>query len=348
MNHIPRLHGALTRHLKEMALEKQRHGYFGDGMWSAGRTLGRQEWTEGLGMQSETGKLPDHVCGGAFARRNKRKRGARTRKTGGRTKFRGPSLHTGAQTAPNTRGGNRRVQIDASKVGSGSRVDGRNWYPAATSKNNEYKLDDNSTFRKRTQSKEAREMRAKAAMERMVKATRVKPEIKNDQSSSPQESDTDSDTEAENDSETEHDAEEDEAQYTQGWDETIEQRQRRMARFIEQDAHNADVKNEWADLLNDIVNTDKDSAPMSPSHYEPSVLHTTTEHSDHAERMLDPSRAVCGSSKIGLPHSCRGMKEEVNNHRMEQEPEQEDDIVFVKQHTRQPAKSTSHPTEWSE
>lgn len=177
MNHIPKLHGALTRHLKELALAKQSEGYYGDGLWSAGRSLAGGDFVSGLGMQQKQDNLlPEHVCGGAFSRTRagRRTAGSKRRRRSaaapGSRKFKGPSLHTGAQTAANTRGGNRRVQLDVDTTASGTRVDGRNHIPGATAKSAEYKLDSNSTFRKRTQSREARAKRANAALARFAQA----------------------------------------------------------------------------------------------------------------------------------------------------------------------------------
>lgn len=173
MNHIPRLHGALTRHLKELALTKQRQGYYGDGLWSAGRSLANGASVEGRGMGQGQNGLPDHVCGGAFSRARRGGSALKRKRlgggVGGRGKFKGPSLRSGAQTARNTRGGNRRVKLEV--TGGGSRVDGRNDIPTASAKDASYKLDSNSTFRKRTQTKDAREMRAMAAQARFANAT---------------------------------------------------------------------------------------------------------------------------------------------------------------------------------
>ncbi|UZJ52519.1 hypothetical protein CBS101457_001839 [Exobasidium rhododendri] len=180
MNHIPHLHGALTRRLKQLALEKQSQGYFGDGVWSSGRRLEGGGFVSGQGMNHESQDLPQQVCGGAFRRQRAQKPqrrrsgrgggggGTKGAGSGGR-KFKGPSLHTGAQTASNARGGgNRRVKLDVQEKGSGNRVDGKDWTPVATSKSKDYKLDENSTFRKRTQSKDAREKRAAAALARFA------------------------------------------------------------------------------------------------------------------------------------------------------------------------------------
>jgi hypothetical protein len=213
MNHIPHLHGALTRHLKQLALKKQSEGYYGDGLWSSGRQLQDGGFKTGLGMNAAQQNLPENVCGGAFRRsRATRRPGRRSsglRSSSGR-KFKGPSLHTGAQTASNTRGGNRRVKIEVASSSSGSRLDGRDWFPVASAKNKDYKLDENSTFRKRTQSKDAREKRAAAAMARFAALQgastdvnsevkrEIKEEIKRDEEDSVTEEegggDTDSDT----------------------------------------------------------------------------------------------------------------------------------------------------------
>lgn len=187
MNHVPSQHGALTRKLKQMALDKQRQGYFGDGFWSSGRQLAQGFQREGFGMHQRApdDQLPNEVCGGAFRRAAARgggargKRRARSGRASGsekrpRRKFQGPSLHTGAQTSRNLKPGTaaRRVDIRVSATPgatpeSSSRVDGRNPLPTASARDASYKLDDNSTFRKRTQSREAREKRAMAAMARL-------------------------------------------------------------------------------------------------------------------------------------------------------------------------------------
>lgn len=277
MNHIPKLHGALTRQLKELALEKQRQGYFGDGMWSAGRQLEGGGFVSGLGMRQGQENLPEHVCGGAFNKKRLRGSGGRRRRqgTGNRKrKFKGPSLHTGAQTAPNTRGGNRRTELNVAS-GSGNRVDGQDWIPTASAKDSSYKQDLNSTFRKRTQSKDAREKRANAALARFA-AVKVKPEtadtvkveqkpnLSNDKSG-PLDGIFQRDTKEEeydiSESESETESESDDAEYvgndlpesdqhfTQGFEESSEQRKRRMQRF--RDREETQDVDEWRHLLED-------------------------------------------------------------------------------------------------
>ncbi|PWN32130.1 WLM-domain-containing protein [Meira miltonrushii] len=275
MNHIPKLHGALTRQLKELALEKQRQGYFGDGMWSAGRQLEGGGFVSGLGMRQGQQDLPEHVCGGAFNKRRLRGGGGRRRRqgTGNRKrKFQGPSLHTGAQTAPNTKGGNRRTELNVAS-GSGNRVDGQDWIPTASAKDSSYKQDMNSTFRKRTQSKDAREKRASAALARFA-AVKVKPEtsdtikveqrpnLSNDKKGpldgifgrkdvKEEEydiSESESETESEGD-DTDYvgnDLPEDQ-HFTQGFEESSEQRKRRMQRF--RDREETQDEDEWRHLL---------------------------------------------------------------------------------------------------
>lgn len=177
MNHIPSQHGKLDRELRNECRELQFRGYYGDGFWSAGQRLQDNAFVAGSGMNSLQG-LPEYSCGGAFqskpakGRARKRRRtaaGSGSRKRG----FRGPSLHTGAQTAPNTKGG-RRVQTLL--PGQGSRVDGNNHIPTASASNSSYKADANSTFRKRTQTASARELRAQAALRRFegVKTEEIK------------------------------------------------------------------------------------------------------------------------------------------------------------------------------
>lgn len=169
MNHIPSQHGKLDRQLRNECRQLQARGYYGDGFWSAGQRLQDNAFVAGSGINSLQG-LPEYSCGGAFqskpskSRTSKRRRTAATsgsRKPG----FRGPSLHTGAQTAPNTKGGRR---IQAPLPGQGSRVDGQNHLPKASASNSAYKQDVNSTFRKRTQTASARELRAEAAMRRFA------------------------------------------------------------------------------------------------------------------------------------------------------------------------------------
>lgn len=294
MNHIPKLHGALTRQLKEFALEKQRQGYFGDGLWSAGRQLQGGNFVSGLGMRQGREELPEHVCGGAFNKKYLRGRGGggggrhsrRRRGTGGqRRKFQGPSLHTGAQTAPNTKGGNRRIELNVASD-SGNRVDGRDWIPTASAKSSSYKQDPNSTFRKRTQTKDAREQRANAALARFS-AGKVKPEpaitVKDEQKRSHDSvdekgsldsifhsgkmkeekydiSESESETEAESDGgdddETDYDAGNDllesDQLFTQGDEETSEQRRRRMQRFSDrQEVEAGKAEEEWQLLLDE-------------------------------------------------------------------------------------------------
>lgn len=282
MNHIPHLHGALTRQLKQLALVKQKEGYYGDGLWSSGRQLQDGGFKSGLGMNGAQHDLPENVCGGAFRRaratRRPGRRPAGTRSIGGR-KFKGPSLHTGAQTAPNTRGGTRRVKLEVAAGSSGSRLDGKDWFPVANAKSNDYKLDENSTFRKRTQSKDAREKRAAAALARFAalqeSSSRFKSELKQEVKMESEHKDEDSVTEEE-DGDTES---EDEEEYDDGdaWlvgndlheesrpgikkdpvevpctqadaKETPDQRRRRMRRFDERSTAVSKSDNSWVSLL---------------------------------------------------------------------------------------------------
>ncbi|KAJ1034849.1 hypothetical protein NDA13_001103 [Ustilago tritici] len=167
MNHISSQHGKLDTELRNECRELQSRGYYGDGFWSAGQRLEDNAFVTGTGMNSLQG-LPEYSCGGAFKSKPSKSRSRKRRRTaasGSRKRgFRGPSLHTGAQTAPNTRGG-RRVQTTL--PGQGSRVDGNDHLPKATAFNSSYKEDSNSTFRKRTQTATARELRAQAAIRRL-------------------------------------------------------------------------------------------------------------------------------------------------------------------------------------
>jgi hypothetical protein len=266
MNHIPRLHGALTRHLKELALSKQRQGYYGDGLWSAGRSLASGSSVPGLGMRQGLDGLPDHVCGGAFShvrRGSKRIRSNRRAGGGGKRTFRGPSLHTGPQTAANTRGGNRRVKLET--AGQGSRVDGRNDLPTASAKDSSYKQDVNSTFRKRTQTKDARQIRAMAAqsrfaaaaMERYVAAKQEEDDKKSDEAvakgavrTNESTTDEESDQGEEGESGTN---ERDSIPVTQAWHESSEERRNRTQQYYaDMDEEERQIGNdEWDDLLND-------------------------------------------------------------------------------------------------
>ncbi|KAJ1023235.1 hypothetical protein NDA16_003388 [Ustilago loliicola] len=167
MNHIPSQHGKLDKELRNECRQLQTRGYYGDGFWSAGQRLEDNAFVAGNGMNSLQG-LPEYSCGGAFQSKPSKGRSRKRRRTapnGFRKRdFRGPSLHTGAQTAPNTKGG-RRVQT--SLPGQDSRVDGHNHLPKASDFDSSYKADTNSTFRKRTQTASARELRAQAAMRRL-------------------------------------------------------------------------------------------------------------------------------------------------------------------------------------
>lgn len=185
MNHIPSQHGKLDRDLRNACRDLQARGYYGDGFWSAGQRLEDNAFVAGRGMNSLQG-LPEYSCGGAFqskprkGRTNKRRR--TTANSGSRKRgFKGPSLHTGAQTAPNTKGGRR---IQTLLPGQGSRVDGNNHLPTASAFNTSYKADANSTFRKRTQTTSARELRAQAALRRFdaVKIEQVQVKILDEQS----------------------------------------------------------------------------------------------------------------------------------------------------------------------
>ncbi|KAJ9474280.1 DNA-dependent metalloprotease WSS1 [Pseudozyma hubeiensis] len=169
MNHIPTQHGKLDRELRNQCRELQARGYYGDGFWSAGQRLEDNAFVAGSGISSLQG-LPEYSCGGAYRSKSSKGRSRKRRRTAASTRsrgrgFKGPSLHTGAQTAPNTKGG-RRVQ--SSLPGRGSRVDGNNHIPTASALNASYKDDVNSTFRKRTQTASARELRAQAALRRLT------------------------------------------------------------------------------------------------------------------------------------------------------------------------------------
>ncbi|EPQ31430.1 uncharacterized protein PFL1_00765 [Pseudozyma flocculosa PF-1] len=164
MNHVPSLHGKLDRELKQECKDLQSRGYFGDGFWSAGQRLFDNVVVSGAGMNQLEG-LPQYSCGGAYRRQTKRKRtgtgaGSKRKRRG----FKGPSLHTGAQTAANTKGGRR---LNRELPGQGSRVDSLNFIPTASATSKSYKDDPNSTFRKRATSHQARELRAEAAMRRL-------------------------------------------------------------------------------------------------------------------------------------------------------------------------------------
>ncbi|CBQ68703.1 conserved hypothetical protein [Sporisorium reilianum SRZ2] len=168
MNHIPSQHGKLDRELRDHCRQLQARGYYGDGFWSAGQRLEDNAFVAGSGLNSLQG-LPEYSCGGAFQSKPSKARTSKRRRTGAGTGsrkrgFKGPSLHTGAQTAPNTRGGRRN---QASLPGQGSRVDGNNHIPTASALSSSYKDDVNSTFRKRTQTASARELRAQAALRRL-------------------------------------------------------------------------------------------------------------------------------------------------------------------------------------
>lgn len=166
-------HSKLTRDLNAARRELQARGYYGDGFWSRGQRLGDQDWVGGSNSLS-TAELPGNLCGGAWSRR--RRPGAkRPRKhltedqLEKRRKSRAakgqPSLRSGAQTAANverTAGKRRALNLP----GSGSRLDGQDHLPLASAKSDSYKLDPNSTFRKRATTNSARDARAAAAMRR--------------------------------------------------------------------------------------------------------------------------------------------------------------------------------------
>ena len=164
MNHVPSLHGKLDRELRQECKDLQGRGYYGDGFWSAGQRLQDNAFVQGSGMNQLQG-LPQYSCGGAYRNKSKARR---PRRSGAGTKrkrgFQGPSLHTGAQTARNL-GKSRRIGHDL--PGQGTRVDSLNEIPTASAFSKSYKDDPNSTFRKRAQSKAARELRAEAALRRL-------------------------------------------------------------------------------------------------------------------------------------------------------------------------------------
>ncbi|PWN53199.1 WLM-domain-containing protein [Violaceomyces palustris] len=206
MNHIPSLHGKLDRELKQECKDLQARGYFGDGFWSSGQRLKDNAFVAGFGMGQLEG-LPEYSCGGAFrkgrARGGGEKRKRRRKGGGGGTSkkprsggFKGPSLHTGAQTAPNPKSGPGGRRLRKTLPGQGSRVDSLNFLPKASASSDSYREDPNSTFRKRTQSKSAREMRAEAALRRMEA---MKEEAKGKDEHEEGESDTEEEEEEEED-----------------------------------------------------------------------------------------------------------------------------------------------------
>lgn len=167
MNHIPSQHGKLDGELRAECRQLQSRGYYGDGFWSAGQRLENNAFVAGVGMDSLQG-LPEYSCGGAYSSKKKGTKRRRTRTAAtGKRKFKGPSLHTGAQTAPNTKGGGQRRNL-AGMPGQGSRVDTLNFIPKASAQSTSYRSDPNSTFRKRTQTVSARELRAQAALRRFA------------------------------------------------------------------------------------------------------------------------------------------------------------------------------------
>ncbi|TKY89727.1 hypothetical protein EX895_001512 [Sporisorium graminicola] len=185
MNHIPSQHGKLDRELRDHCRQLQARGYYGDGFWSAGQRLEDNAFVAGSGLNSLQG-LPEYSCGGAFQSKPSKSRTRKRRRTaagtGSRKRgFKGPSLHTGAQTAPNTKGARRNQNA---LPGRGSRVDGNNHIPTASAFSSSYKDDANSTFRKRTQTASARELRAQAALRRFnalkPEETETKPKLQGD------------------------------------------------------------------------------------------------------------------------------------------------------------------------
>lgn len=176
-NHSSR-HAAWTKTFSQECRELQAKGYYGDGLWSAGRRLSDAEWFQGSSDLGGTA-VPSSLCGGAWKRGKGKGRvaGGKRKRAGGRagtvapgtTRKKGtPSLHTGAQTARNTEltAGKRRAYV--ALPGAGSRVDGRDYLPKATAKSQDYKLDENSTFRRRANTNAARDLRAAATLRRIT------------------------------------------------------------------------------------------------------------------------------------------------------------------------------------
>lgn len=143
MNHAAG-HTKLTKDLCAGVRQLQSKGYTGDGFWSAGQRIADSDSVAGLSQLHPGCRLPEALCGGASRRSTSGTGRKRVRQTvGGRSSrgFQGPSTHTGAQTA-------RNVELNSGKSakrnrrempGGGGRVDGRDWLPTASAKNDEYR-----------------------------------------------------------------------------------------------------------------------------------------------------------------------------------------------------------------
>ncbi|KIJ25625.1 hypothetical protein M422DRAFT_216668 [Sphaerobolus stellatus SS14] len=151
MNHSAAFHSIRHQLCAEVAA-LQGKGYFGDGLWSAGNRLADSQRV--AGGVSTAQDLPEYTCGGAFSQSRQNALPSRKRQR----RQAGPSLRTGAQTVKQRKAGSRVTSKTAFKdTGSGHVLD------ASVAKGGE-----GSTFRKKANSRKAREERAAAAARRLL------------------------------------------------------------------------------------------------------------------------------------------------------------------------------------
>ncbi|KAH7927924.1 WLM-domain-containing protein [Leucogyrophana mollusca] len=149
MNHGPAFQ-ALWKQLRNEVRALQNKGYYGDGYWSSGTRLADSARVAGQGI--EGGDLPEYMCGGAQSRA----RPTSFRRRRRRAQAAGPSNHSGVQTAKKRKAGSR---VAAETFGSGG--------TALNADTDADHKDYGTGFRKKANSKRAREERAIAAERRL-------------------------------------------------------------------------------------------------------------------------------------------------------------------------------------
>ncbi|KII89937.1 hypothetical protein PLICRDRAFT_571252 [Plicaturopsis crispa FD-325 SS-3] len=166
MNHGPAFQ-ALWARLRADVRALQQKGYYGDGYYSSGTRLADSARVRGKGL--EVTDMPEYMCGGAQTRtRPARARRARTNRAP-----RGPSLHTGAQTARKRKAG-ARVTAKGAFGGEGSALVEDTLGEGGKGKAK------GTGFGKQAASKRAREERAKAAERRMAALAGPSREVQED------------------------------------------------------------------------------------------------------------------------------------------------------------------------
>ncbi|KAF8313511.1 WLM domain-containing protein [Cantharellus anzutake] len=159
MHHLPSFHAfrlQLTRETEELRSKM----YFGDGMWSVGRRLGNSKLV--LGVEAGLANIyPDHICGGATPQSRRTALREHQKKRSRKSVL--PCQFSGPQTSKRARNGSRVTRRDAfggpENKALGRRLD--------EDIGDEDEKKRGAGFRKRTNSRLARQMRAEAAEKRL-------------------------------------------------------------------------------------------------------------------------------------------------------------------------------------